>query len=715
MTKVTQVRKRDGRIVKFETEKIAKAIFKAAESIGGNDFELSKKLADEVAKRLEEKNGKHIPTVEEVQDLVENVLIDGGHAATAKTYILWRQKRKEIREAKAALGVVDDIKLPINAIKVLERRYLKKDYDGNVTETPGELFMRVASNIASADKLYGKSDADVKKTEEIFYKMMVKRYFMPNSPTLMNAGTPMQQLSACFVLPVEDDMRGIFESVKNTALIHQSGGGTGFSFSRLRPKGDIVKSTGGVASGPISFMKVFDAATDVIKQGGKRRGANMGILRVDHPDILEFITCKEREGAFSNFNISVALTDNFMEAVENDSDYDLLSPRGKKVVTSVSARRVFDLIVTMAWKNGEPGVIFIDKMNKCNPTPEVGEIESTNPCGEQPLLPYESCNLGSINLSRMLKEENEKMEIDWDRIKETVWTAVHFLDNVIDMNKYPIEEIEKSTKMNRKIGLGVMGFADMLIELGMPYNSEHAVHTAEKIMKFIDEESKKASVELAKERGSFPNFQKSVWTSSGFQAMRNATTTTIAPTGTISIIAGASSGIEPLFAISYIRNVMDNTELIEVNPIFERISKKMGFYTDDLMRSIAKKGSIKHIEGVPEELKNIFVTSHDIAPEWHVLIQAAFQKHTDNAVSKTVNFPNEATVEDVEKVYILSYKTGCKGVTVYRDGSRNEQVLNIESVKKKKEEKHANGGLAAAEKYLTVGSEFAGGCATCNI
>jgi ribonucleoside-diphosphate reductase alpha chain len=715
MAKVTQIRKRDGRIVKFESDKIAKAIFKAAESVGGTDFELSKKLADDIVIKLEENTPqKHIPTVEEVQDLVEKVLMENGHSSTAKAYILWRQKRKEIREAKAALGVIDDIKLPINAIKVLERRYLRKDLQGNVIETPGELFRRVSRNIASAEKLYGKNDKEISEIEKKFYRMMVNRYFMPNSPTLMNAGTSMQQLSACFVLPVEDDMASIFEAIKNTALIHQSGGGTGFSFSSLRPKNDMVKSTGGVASGPISFMKVFDSATDVIKQGGKRRGANMGMLRVDHPDILEFITCKEREGAFANFNISIALTDKFMEAVEKDLDYELLNPRNKNIVTSVSAKRVFDLIVTMAWKNGEPGVVFIDRINRHNPTPEVGDLESTNPCGEQPLLPYESCNLGSINLARMIREE-EKMEIDWDRLRETIWTAVHFLDNVIDVNKYPIPEIENMTKLNRKIGLGVMGFADMLIELGIQYNSEEAVRTAEKLMKFINEESKKASAELGKEKGSFPNFEKSTWASGGYSHMRNATTTTIAPTGTISIIAGASSGIEPLFAISYIRNVMDNTELIEVNPIFERISKKTGFYTDDLMRHIAKKGSIKNIDGVPEELKKVFVTSHDISPEWHVLIQAAFQRHTDNAVSKTVNFPNDATVEDVEKVYLLAYKTGCKGITVYRDGSREEQVLNIESVKKKKESKDANGGIAAAEKFLRVESEFNGGCANCSI
>ncbi len=620
-----------------------------------------------------------IPTVEEVQDIVERVLIKEGHAKTAKAYILWRQKRKEIREAKALYGISDELKLSVNSVKVLERRYLRKDENGRVTETPSELFRRVAKNIASAEKKYGK---DAKEMEEKFYSVISELEFVPNSPTLMNAGTNIQQLSACFVLPVEDDMTSIFDAVKNTALIHQSGGGTGFSFSRLRPKGDIVKSTQGVASGPISFMKVFDAATDVIKQGGKRRGANMGVLSVDHPDILEFIVCKEKEGSLANFNISVAATDKFMKAVETGSDYELLNPRTGEVISRLNAKRVFDLIVTMAWKNGEPGVIFIDKMNKNNPTPDVGRIESTNPCGEQPLLPYESCNLGSINLSKMVKKRNGTYAIDWEKLRSVVHTSVRFLDNVIDMNKYPIPEIERKTKENRKIGLGVMGFADALIQLGIPYNSEEAVKTAEKIMRFIDTESKIASEELGKRRGSFPNFKRSVWAKK-YKAMRNATTTTIAPTGTISIIAGCSSGIEPLFAISYIRNVMDRTELLEVNPLFEKVAKQKGFYTEDMMRLVAKMGSIQGIKEIPEDVRKIFVTAHDITPEDHVKIQAAFQKYTDNAVSKTVNFPNYATTEDVEKVYLLSYALGCKGVTIYRDRSREEQVLNIEAVGKK--------------------------------
>jgi ribonucleoside-diphosphate reductase alpha chain len=677
--RITQIRKRDGRIVKFNKEKITTAIFKAAQSVGGKDIGIAEALADKVVDVLEQRTSKNaIPTVEGVQDIVEQVLISEGHAKTAKAYILWRQKRKEIREAKALYGITDELKLTVNAVKVLERRYLRKDENGRVIETPSELFTRVAKNIASAEKKYGK---DTKQIEEEFYSMLSNLDFVPNSPTLMNAGTNIQQLAACFVLPVEDDMTSIFEAVKNTALIHQSGGGTGFSFSRLRPKGDVVKSTQGVASGPISFMKVFDAATDVIKQGGKRRGANMGIMNVDHPDILEFIVCKEKEGALANFNISVALTEKFMKAVENNDEYDLINPRTGQSINKLNAKRVFDLIVTMAWKNGEPGVIFIDRINKDNPIPEFGRIESTNPCGEQPLLPYESCNLGSINLSKMVAKKDGKYAIDWEKLRNTTQLAVHFLDNVIDMNKYPIPEIEKNTKLNRKIGLGIMGFADMIIQLGIAYNSEEAVKTAEKVMKFIDMESKAASEELGKKRGSFPNFRKSIWAKK-YKAMRNATTTTIAPTGTISIIAGCSSGIEPLFAISYIRNVMDRTELLEVNPLFERMAKEKGFYTEDMMRLVAKRGSVQSIKEIPADIRKIFVTAHDITPEDHLRIQAAFQKHTDNAVSKTVNFPNEATTEDVEAVYLLAYKLGCKGVTIYRDRSREEQVLNIETVKK---------------------------------
>ncbi len=1082
-TSIKKVKKRDGSVVKFDQEKITNAIFKAAESVGGSDRELAEKLSDRVAALLEETyDGRTVPSVEEVQDFVEKVLIESGHARTAKAYILYRQKRAEIRKAKSMLGVEDDIKLSINAAKVLEKRYLRKDAEGNVVETPKEMLKRVAKNIAEADAKYGAEEAGVKKTEKEFYTAMSTLEFLPNSPTLMNAGRDLQQLSACFVLPIEDDMGSIFETLKNTAMIHQSGGGTGFSFSRLRPAGARVKSTSGVASGPISFMKVFNMATEVIKQGGTRRGANMAILRVDHPDILDFIVAKERESSLNNFNISVGITEKFMQAVEKDTEYDLLSPQSKKPVGTLNARRVFDLIVTMAWKNGEPGIVFIDRLNKDNPTPEIGEIESTNPCivggslvstehglmrmehvasrfgegglgvvtdnrvfaynlglatdggalgttthitsqafetglrdvvkvetksgyeleltpnhkvmttsgwvaagelvpgvhkaliqsahgkfnrskklpfdansaftgkngrryemnfpqewsydlgfamgwlvgdgwlrsgdkncrvgftfsesdkemldilkpilnawygadvkevrrangvyhlsyhskffveffeklgikpvgasekevpfgmytapkeavigflqalfsadgtvrdnpksnsswialtsksrkllqgvqllllnmgiksavmdrsrrprdnlfqyvtkageakayssdgilyelgifgkgrevfkcgvgfmdckqerlenirykqfrqqdftdeiksvtpagtkvvydltepvthsviasgfvvhqcGEQPLLPYESCNLGSINLSKMVSYHNGEAKVDYPKLRKTVRLAVHFLDNVIEMNNYPLPKIAEMTRGNRKIGLGVMGFADMLIMLGIPYNSEDAVKAGEEVMRFIHDEGVVMSQELAAERGPFPNFKKSVFKND--TPRRNATITTIAPTGTISMIANCSSGVEPLFAISYVRkNILDRgDELIEVNPLFEDAAYKKGFYSDELMRKIASRGTIHGLPEIPADVVKVFVTAHDINPDDHIRMQAAFQKHTDNAVSKTVNFPSNAATQDVEKVYMMAYKLGCKGVTIYRDQSRREQVLNI--------------------------------------
>ena len=688
---ISKIQKRDGTIVKFNKKKIAIAIFKAAQSVGGKDKKGAIKLADKVEKQLSKQKIKN-PTVEQVQDAVEKTLIKNKHSKTAKAFILYRQRRaKEREEKKAVIGKLSSKKLNINALTVLKERYLLKDSEGKIIENPNDMFMRVAKNIAHADLNYNK-DADIKTTEKQFYKIMENLDFLPNSPTLMNAGTKIQQLAACFVLPIEDSMEGIFQSLKDAAIIHKSGGGTGFSFSRLRPKNSVVKSTKGVASGPISFLTVYNAATEVIKQGGKRRGANMGILRIDHPDIMDFINCKENNEEITNFNLSVGITEKFMEAVENGEEYDLIDPTSKEIVRKMDAKTVFNLLVSAAWRNGDPGIVFVDRMNKDNPTPGIAEIESTNPCGEQPLLPYEACNLGSINLGHFVKNK----KIQWDSLGKLISIAIHFLDNVIDMSEYPLQKITDMVNSNRKIGLGVMGWADMLNQMEIPYNSMEGVQLAEKVMGFVKKEADNASCKLARMRGVFKNWEQSIYNreSPCFQGehmeIRNATRTTIAPTGTIGMIADCSGGVEPLFALSYVKRVMDGKELFYVDNYFKKELEKRNMYSEKLMQKIINKGSIHDIEELPSILKETFVVAHDISPEYHLKMQASFQKYTDNAVSKTVNFPNNATIEDVHEVYMQAYKFGCKGVTIYRDGSKEGQVLNlnIDIEKEKKQQKN---------------------------
>jgi ribonucleoside-diphosphate reductase alpha chain len=586
------------------------------------------------------------------------------------------------------------LSLSSNARTVLEKRYLVKGDDGKPVETAEDLFWRVARTIAEPDRTYGASEKAVEGLAETFYELMASRVWIPNSPTLMNAGRPLGQLSACFVLPVDDALSngksGIYDTLRAMALVHQSGGGTGFAFSRLRPQNDVVRSTMGVASGPVSFMKLYDASTDVVKQGGTRRGANMGILRVDHPDILEFITCKDDLTQVTNFNISVAVTDAFMQAVEQGAAYDLIHPRTGQVVGRLDARDVFRRIIHGAWKTGEPGVFFVDRANAFNPVPHLGSYEATNPCGEQPLLPYDVCNLGSINVGLF----TSKGDVDWDRLRTAVHLCTHFLDNVIDANRYPLEEITELARRIRRIGLGVMGWADLLVNLGVPYNSDEGVALGRRLMQFVDEESKVASERLADVRGPFPEWERSIWGPDATAArdaqgqrirpmrrLRNCNLTTVAPTGTISIIAGCSSGIEPLFAVAFMRN-QAGVLMPDVNEDFIRIAKSEGWHSDELMQRIAAAGHI-HFDEVPARWQHVFVTAHDVSPEWHIRMQAAFQEFTDSAISKTCNFPNSATEDDVEQIYRLAFQLGCKGVTVYRDGARDNQVLSTGQTAKK--------------------------------
>ncbi len=723
---IKNISKRDGSTVPFDKQKISRAIYKAMLSVNNGSFKDAEEVTELVIAAIP--SGK-VPNVEQVQDIVENVLMtyskDGkDFKNVARAYILYRERRRLIREEKKRIGIKDDLKLNLNAVKVLESRYLLKNKNGEVIETPRELFHRVASSIALVEGLYdymhsGKRKKQavkgdlrtrkVSKKERGYLKFMFERFanegsvkgtfedfiefmestpnsvhsyenrfedimtnleFMPNSPTLMNAGTDMGQLSACFVLPVSDSIDGIFDSLKNTAKIHKSGGGTGFSFSKLRQKDDRVRSTMGVASGPVSFMRIFDTTTDVIKQGGKRRGANMAVLRYDHPDIIDFVTSKDPENVtLSNFNISVAVDKEFFERLDEDAYIELKNPRSGETVNRVRARYLWDQIIDSAWRTGDPGLIFIDEMNDKNTVPHIGDIEATNPCGEQPLLPYESCNLGSINLGKFV--ENGK--VDWEHLENVIRLSVRFLDNVVDANVFPIPEIEKMTRSTRKVGLGYMGFAEMLMKLMIPYASNAALAMAEKVMSFLQNVSHDESSRIALEKGTFPAWKGSYWEKSGIR-MRNSTTTTIAPTGTISIIAGCSSSIEPIFALAFVRRVLDGQELLEINPTFEETLRARDLYSVDLMNRVAMDGTLDDLD-LPKDIKEVFITSREIPYEWHILMQATFQNYCDSGVSKTINLPNDASRDDIERSYRLARDLHCKGITIYRDGSKSVQVL----------------------------------------
>jgi ribonucleoside-diphosphate reductase alpha chain len=711
---VERVRKRDGSIVEFDPSKIERAIQRAALEVLQDH-----RRADDIAHRVtqvvlgalsRQYKGK-TPGVEEIQDLIESALMNEGYDRIAKSYILYREDRSQVRFAKSALGLKDDLKLPVNAVEVLRRRYLLKDEARRVVETPGELFRRMAHTIAKAEANYG-PDSQVHEVEDTFYRMMRNREFMPNSPTLMNAGTPLGQLSACFVLPVEDSIEGIFQTLADMARIHQTGGGTGFGFSRLRPRGDLVGSTKGRASGPVSFMGIFDKATEVIVQGGRRRGANMGVLRCDHPDIIDFIEAKIGSNALRNFNLSVGATDRFIRAVVENRPFDLINPRTGKSVKRIGAHSIFDLIVNAAWRTGDPGMIFLDHVNRSQPTPELGQIEATNPCGEVPLLPHESCILASINLDRMTTDDHRdraagkagrapRAKVDWDKLRDRIHWGVRFLDDVIDVNRYPLESIRVATSGNRKIGLGVMGFADMLIRLGIPYGSKESVAFAGKLMRFIHEESVAASANLARQRGVFPNFGRSIHARAG-RELRNATVNTIAPTGTISIIAGCSSGIEPLFAVSFIRNVLSGTRLFESHPLFEQIARERGFHSRELLAEVARRPSLAEVKGVPTDIRKLFVTAFDVTPRQHLEIQAAFQKYTDNAVSKTINLPADATVEEVREIYLYAHRLKCKGITIYRYGSKPGQVLSVSDQDQMQHDERPE--------FIAAETDYAGGC-----
>lgn len=673
---IRKIVKRDGRIVDFDVKKIADAIFKAAQSVGGENRDLSLNLATKSQEWLNEKFQDSNPTVENVQDAVERTLMENGHVTTAKAFILYRHKKKEQRERRALImgdkKVGENLSFSYDALKILESRYLLKDETGQLSETPKELLLRVAHNVASADTLYGADEEELQKTTDQFFDIMANLTFLPNSPALINAGNKIQQLSSCFVLPIDDKMNSIFQTLKDSAIIHQRGAGTGFSFSRLRPKNSPVKKHFSVASGPVAFMNVFDKALENVKQGGIRPGANMAVLRVDHPDIIRFIECKRNKTAMKNFNISVAVTDRFMKAVEEDREYYIKDPRTDKYYGKLRARDVFAVITQNAWKTGDPGLIFIDEINRKHPAKHLGEIETTNQCGEAPLLPYESCGLGSIDVNKFVIGK----EIAWDELRETVHIAVHFLDNVIDVNTYPNKRTEDATKAGRKFGLGIMGFADMLLNLGVKYDSEEGLEIADKLMKFIKDAAYEKSEQLAEKKGVCPAWEGSDHQRAG-RKLRNLTCLALSPTGTRSLLADTSASCEPVFAICYQRTVLSSNQLVFINKAFERVARERGFYSPELINKVAKFGSIQSMKEIPKDVREIFVTAQDIAPEWHIRMQATLQKHVDNAISKTINFPRTASIKNVEDVYLMAWKAKCKGITIYRDGSYEDQVITI--------------------------------------
>ena len=675
---IQKIVKRDGRVVDFDINKITDAIFLAAESVGGKDRVLARALAYAVVEELSKQYKNKTPTVENIQDVVEKVLIDRGHARTAKAYILYRHNKQEERQRRAfILGKEqegENLHFSDEALKILRQLFLLKDEEGNILETPQEMLLRVAKYVARADSQYHASDEEVKETERIFYTIMANLTFLPNSPTLSNAGTKNSQLRACFVLPIEDTMESIFGTLRDAAVIHQRGGGTGFSFSQLRPKNDRVKRHSGVASGPVSFLKVYDAALDIIKQGGIRPGANMAILCVDHPDILRFIEVKRDKSSLKNFNISVSVTDRFMKAVEEDREYFIKNPRTEKYTGKLRARDVFAVITQNAWKTGDPGLIFIDEINRKNPLKHLGEIETTNQCGEVPMLPYESCALGSIDVAKFVDEEQRT--IHWDNLRYTVHAAIHFLDNLIDVNVYPTKESEEMTKKTRRFGLGIMGFADFLFKLKVKYDSEEGLQTAEKLMSFIKETAYEKSEQLAEKRGVFPAWEGSDHHKVG-RKMRNSCCLSLSQTGTRSILANTSAGCEPIFAVTYQRTMLSSSEFIYINPVFAKVAKEQSFYTPELMRKISLTGSLQYLKEVPKEIRDVFVTAQDISQEGHIKMQSTLQKYVDNAISKTINLPRTAAIKGVEEAYLLAWKLKCKGITVYRDGSYEDQVITI--------------------------------------